>query len=352
MRLPNGYGTVYKLSGKRRNPWAVKKTVGWDIDPDTGRAVQKSKYVGYYPTKKEAMSALAAYNEDPYDLKANKITFEEVYEKWSDQHFEEIVPSAVRTWISAFNHSKPLHKMRMKDIRVIHLEECIRNADVGSSTKQRMKSLYNLMYRYAMKHEIVDKNYAALCNTVKAGPAVIERIPFSPEEVQTLWDNIDTPFVDMVLIGIYSGWRPQELATLKLADVDPEQRTYFGGMKTDAGKNRIVPVHSKVYDLVIKNYEKALALDSKFLFNDENGRDGCRITYDMYRRRFEKVCIRFDMKHRPHDTRHTFITLGKEYEMDEYILKLIVGHAIDDVTEKVYTHRTIDRLRTEIEKIK
>lgn len=61
---------------------------------------------------------------------------------------------------------------------------------------------------------------------------------------------------------------------------------------------------------------------------------------------------RFKMSHTPHDTRHTFITKAKESGVDEYILKLIVGHAIDDITEKVYTHRTLDELKQEIEKIK
>ncbi len=37
--------------------------------------------------------------------------------------------------------------------------------------------------------------------------------------------------------------------------------------------------------------------------------------------------------------------------MDEYILKLIVGHAIEDITEKVYTHRTIEQLKSEMAKI-
>ena len=57
------------------------------------------------------------------------------------------------------------------------------------------------------------------------------------------------------------------------------------------------------------------------------------------------------MKHRPHETRHTFITKAKECNIDEYILKLIVGHTIDDITEKVYTHRTIEQLKAEMEKI-
>lgn len=55
--------------------------------------------------------------------------------------------------------------MRMRDIRMNHLEQTIKDATVGANTKGRMKSLFNLMYKYAMKHEIVDKDYAALCDS-------------------------------------------------------------------------------------------------------------------------------------------------------------------------------------------
>ena len=75
------------------------------------------------------------------------------------------------------------------------------------------------------------------------------------------------------------------------------------------------------------------------------------MTYDKYRGRFKKVMNRLKMNHHPHETRHTFITKAKSCNVDEYILKLIVGHAIEDITEKVYTHRTIEQLRTEMEKI-
>ena len=37
--------------------------------------------------------------------------------------------------------------------------------------------------------------------------------------------------------------------------------------------------------------------------------------------------------------------------MNEYILKMIVGHEIADITEKVYTHRTVEDLKREMEKI-
>mgnify|MGYP000643140152 FL=1 len=43
MKLANGVGTVYKLSGNRRNPYIVRKTVGWDIDTETGK--RKQQYI-------------------------------------------------------------------------------------------------------------------------------------------------------------------------------------------------------------------------------------------------------------------------------------------------------------------
>jgi integrase len=347
MKLPNGYGTVYKLSGKRRNPYRAMKTNNWEYDKDQDKLIQKRFTIGYFPDKKTALQALSNYNENPYDIKTDTITFSEIYEKWSEEHFKIIVPSAQRTWKSAYNHCKSLHDMRMKDIRVIHLEATINEAKVGSATKGRMKSLFNMLYQYSMKHEIVDKDYASLCNTVKKEKALKEPIPFSPDDIATLWDNLSIPFVDMILIDIYSGWRPQELAILKTADINLTANTMFGGIKTDAGRNRYVPIHPLIFSLIKKRYDEC----NEYLFNDEEGQQGTFMTYDKYRKRFIKVMNRLKMNHRPHESRHTFITKAKESSMDEYILKLIVGHAITDITEKVYTHRTMEQLQKEIQKI-
>ena len=208
MRLPNGYGGVSKLPGNRRNPWRARVTIGCELLP-TGKTKQLYKSIGYYPTRKAALEALADYNKNPYDLAQDQLTFKEVYEKWSEEHFEAIVPSAVRTWKSAYRYCEPLYNMKMKAIRVNHLEQTIKNAKVGDSTKGRIKSLFNLMYKYAMKHEIIDKNYAELCDSVKAPKPKIKRTVFTDKELQVLWDNLEFPFVKMVLIGIYSGWRPK-----------------------------------------------------------------------------------------------------------------------------------------------
>ena len=171
-------------------------------------------------------------------------------------------------------------------------------------------------------------------------------------EIELLWNSLnEIQFVDMVLISIYSGWRPQELAILQVQDIDIENGYMKGGMKTEAGIDRFVPIHPLIKDLVVKRYEEAQKLSSTYLFNDPNGQQGTVMTYDKYRTRFKKVMERLGLKHTPHETRHTFISLCKDYKVDEYAIKKIVGHATSDVTEFVYTHRNLAFLTSELRKV-
>lgn len=368
MKLPNGYGSVHKLSGaKRRKPWRARITDGYEYDPIKDKQIQKYKTLGYYETKQQALQALATYNENPYDLDSDKITFSECYEKWTEDYFQKIAPSAIRTVEASYKYCSLLYDMRMKDIRTYHLKGCMDDGyiipEIGkdkgkkrfasANTKARMKSMFNLLFDYAVEHEIALVNYARNFNLdddiVKEKEKNKKgKIPFANDEIKTLWNNADFGFTDMILIQLYSGWRPQELAILKIADIDLDNDIMTGGLKTDAGKNRSVPIHPLIKDFVKKRYDEAIKLKSEYLFNDINSQTGINITYDKYRKRFMKIMERFKMNHTPHECRHTFITIAKSNNMDEYILKLIVGHEIGDITEKVYTHRTIEQLKNEM----
>lgn len=232
------------------------------------------------------MIALANYNENPYDIKADSITFSEVYERWNKNYFPTLSsPSSIRTITAAYAYCNGLYNMRMRDIKVSHLEATIINANVGDSTKGRIKSLFNMMYKYAVAHDIVEKDYAQVMfangNPIKRD-RVKEPIPFTRDEIESLWNNLQIPFTDMVLIGIYSGWRPQELSILKVEDIDLENGTMKGGLKTNAGKNRVVPIHPVIKPLIENRMKEAIAMQSEYLFNDVNGQQGTYMTYDKY----------------------------------------------------------------------
>lgn len=341
----NGDGSVTVCKG-RKKPFKAVVSVG-AREREDGEFYYARKVLGYFQTRGEAEDALSDYRRNPYDLDAKRLTFADVYQKWSEQHFEKISTSKARQYISAYKNAPSLHPMLFTDIRPAHIEAAMRQANVGSATKNTIKQLCGLLYKWGMKNEICSTNYAAMCDGVKQDAPTLIRLPFTEEEEKLLWDNLDFPYVDMVLIGMYSGWRPQELATLKTADVSLADKVMYGGIKTDAGKNRAVPIHSKIYPLVEKRVEAAAGSPS--LFTDESGRG---LAYNTYKKRFDKIKGSMGWSHSPHDVRHTFVTKGKEAGMDEYILKLIVGHAVRDITEKIYTHRKIDELRREIEKIK
>lgn len=61
---------------------------------------------------------------------------------------------------------------------------------------------------------------------------------------------------------------------------------------------------------------------------------------------------RLDMKHQPHDTRHTCTSMLAEAHVDPTMIKKIVGHSgAMTLTERVYTHLDIEVLVAEINKI-
>lgn len=371
-RLPNGFGQITEIKNKRlRKPFRASVTVG---KTDEGRPICKLlKPDAYFETYNDAYAALLEYNRNPYDLD-NDISVKELYDKWSEYYFESLSSkSSMRTITSAWAYCSSVYNMRAKDVRARHIKGCMEEGFVKTdkgeikyaspNTKTKIKSLFNLMYDYAIEYEIVTTNYARsfiISNNVlkDVENAKAHHIPFSAEEMDYLWNNrYNIPYVDVVIIQCYTGLRPQELGLIELSNVNLNKGIMIGGMKTIAGTDRTIPIHPKIKDLVKYKYEEAISMNSKYLINcvdSKTYRDSKMFTYDKYRVRFNNIVKKLDLNpdHRPHDPRMHFVTMAKNSGMDEYALKYIIGHAISDLTERVYTKRSDDWLIEEMKKIK
>lgn len=368
-RLPNGFGQISEIKNRNlRNPFRAMVTVG--KTPDGKPICKPLKPESYFATYNDAYAALVEYNKNPYDLEPS-ITMQELYDKWLPE-YEKTVKST-KSATSAWAYCSGVYKMRVMDIRARHVKGCMeegvavirgKEQHPTATMKNQIKSLFNLMLDYALEYELVDRNYSRTFNlteeTVKEIQSVKkEHIAFTDEEIDLLWANASSKQgVDILLIQCYSGWRPQELGLLELKDVDLENWTFQGGMKTDAGENRVVPIHSRIQGLVLRKYQEAEALGSPYLLNwaDPNNRNrkNLKLTYARYQKAFERIRdeLKLNPNHRPHDGRTHFVTMAKRYGVDEYAIKYMVGHKISDITEKVYTRREFAWLREEIEKIK
>ena len=345
MKLPNGYGSVYKLSGNRRKPWIAVKTIG---RLDTGSQVYQT--IGYYETREKGLQALAIFNENPYTIEVARITAEQVYEKWKKHAYPKLAQKTQNGYDLAWRYSKDIAHLPFMDITLNHLQTIVDNMGNKWAIKKLFKTFWKVLYDYAIKTDLCNKNYGSY---IEIGNKItkIPRIPFTVEEKQTLWENLNRiDFIDTILILIYTGLRISELLNMKIKDVHLKESYMQGGIKTEAGKDRIIPIHSRILPLVKRWYDKAVLVGSETLiFNEENK----PIKYGTYYSsiwQFIFYKLKFTITHRPHDTRHTFATDMDNKKVNKLCTKKIMGHSTGykDVTE-VYTHKYIKELLEAVE---
>lgn len=364
-RLPNGFGQISEIKGRNlRKPFRAMVCIG---KTDTGRPICKPlKPESYFKTYNDAYAALVAFNRSPYRLDEN-ITLKELYERWSESFYKTVAHGTIIQYEAAWNFCKEVYDLPVIELRIHHIKACMKEATVefrgkeihaGDRRQLYIKTLLSKMLDYALEFEIVDKNIARSFKLDKEISKAINTVKkshftFTDAELGTLWEYSSVDRVDMILIECYSGWRPAELCNLKISDVDLENRTFTGGCKTDAGKNRTVPIHPAIMDFVKTRYVKAKELGSEYLFCFERAGQVQVPNYNNYKRSFNANIKRLELnpEHTPHDCRKQFVSMAKYYGVDEYAIKYLVGHAIKDITEDVYTDRDPEWLRTELEKI-
>lgn len=358
-RQANGCGTMAKLSGNRAKPYAAYTSI-----KNVG-GKRKREVIGYFESEAECRMALTDWNRSQ-GSKLN-FTLEMLYLDWRVKGFAKISRSTTDGYKSAWNHMEPLHKMKVKNIRTGHFQSVVdkmTEKGLSYSTIHNVKVLAGLLEKYAMQYDIISKNYAEFVelpeNTTE------EREAFTEEQVKKLEDAAENDFMysRLILILVYSGWRINEFLNLTVNDYDPKLKAFTGGLKTDYGRNRVVPVHSTIQPYI----DELLQSESDKLVTRkvEKGRSPNKYieTIPMTLKYFRNNCFYPTLEElgikqtsgenfTPHATRHTFATLANKYEVPELVLKKILGHSPGkSVTERVYIHIDFQQLRDGIEKIR
>ena len=345
MKLTNGYGSIYKVKGNRRKPWAVRITDKYEKD-ENGNFVQKRRVLGYFEKREEALNYLADYNQNPYSIEVQTVTFNELYKKWAEvklvekdeDHPNGISKSNINGYKASYKVCGDLYGMRFVDIKTAHLQAVMDNCGKGHGTRRKLKVLFGQLYSYAIQNDVIDKNYAKFVNVGEKEDASNIHKPFTKEEIQTLWDNVNRmDFIDTILIMIYTGLRPGELVKIENKNININERYMRGGVKTSAGKDRVIPINKKILPLI----EKRMSNYKYLILNYENK----QMSYFNYRsENFNIIMEQLKMDHLPHDGRHTFATLMDSAGANKLCIKRIMGHASKDITDKVYTHKDIKEL--------
>ncbi len=326
--------------------------------------------IGYFESYNDAYQALMLYNNAPGDIRRSSvsfaelcaamlsnrggnrspehidITFAELYDQYVEQKYEKSkkkLSNASRgSTRAAFNNCKQLHDKKFVDIRKADLQEVIDTCPLKHSSLELILSLFKGMYSYALQNDIVEKDYSQFV-TINIPDDDERGVPFSADALDLLWQHSDREDVGMILLMIYTGFR---IAAFQNLTYNETEQYFQGGVKTAAGKNRIVPLHPAVQGFA-RSFADQYCSGSK-TFSAHT----CRASFHATLSSLGLSLSGAGTKHTPHDCRHTFSWLCDKYGVDDLSKHLLMGHSLgNDVEKSVYGHRTVEELRTEIEKI-
>ena len=348
MKRANGTGSVVKLSGNRRRPWAVK-VAGRN---KYGHVIQR--IISYHEKSAQAQAALEEYNRDKAEGTAPAVdllsmTVQQVFDAWSAREYRKLKPSSITSHNAAWN--KRVSRFAQQKMRDMTLDQwqSILDEDEERGLSQSLINndaiLIKALYSYAMERDIVGKDYSQYLDIPSVG-AKVEKGALSDLQVARLEQMASdgVPWADTVLMLCYTGFRVSEFLGLTKFNYHPEHGGYLqSGLKTEAGRNRIVPVHPKIRPYLIAWLKKG----GETIICSEGGKP---IRSDKYRDcYFKTVMEQIGLPQAtPHWCRHTFATRLHAAKVDPLTAKWLLGHSTKSDITAHYTHETIDVLKSAI----
>lgn len=329
----NGHGTVYK---DKNGKWIADYTIGWDeVDGVLKRKRRKKRG---FATKNEAIAYLPNLKQDLPQQDMN-VKFKDLYKKWMDRHSDKVTQSTINCYKSAYKYFSTLYYVEIAKIRTEHMQKCIDECPHGKRTKENMKALGTSMWKYAMELDIVDKNYAEYLYIKKEESA--EKIAFSKEQLDTMWANVEAvPNIKYVLLLCYTGMRLSEMLGAMTESYNPEEGYFITGVKTDAGKNRVITISPKIRPFFVDFAQ------GKHLFTDLSAKKFRSSIYYPALQALDMDALddQGDHIYTPHCCRHTFATLMKNVDAPATDKQKLMGHSKFEMTAH-YTHTDLGSLR-------
>ena len=340
----NGQGTAYR----RGRTWTACITVGWKEVNGKAQAIRRTK--GGFKKKSEALAYCEQLKTSPRQTPLQ--TLQAVYEAWLPQHEQRVSRSTIGCYRAAWRHFSALYYYPIKDIDVDMWQECLDTCGCAKRTRENMKALCGLLYKYAIPRHQADMNLAEYLHTGENDKST--RPAFTPEQIELIRQQIGvTPYADYVYVLIYTGFRPTELFSLTKDSY--RDGVLYGGIKTEAGKNRAVPVSPKIKAIVDMLSKKT----DTYLFPRDNGE---QMTVNYFRENYfyQVLCnagiqpIPTEDKpayYTPYSCRHTFANMLKYAQGSDKDKAALIGHEDYSTTKKHYQTAEIDAMRSIIQEL-
>lgn len=316
-----------------------------------GRAKCIQQKLGSFDRKSDARAMLDDYLKHP-TCKYN-FTLRDLYEEWKSISFADISKQTQTNYTTCWAKicDCPDPAIADKLIREITTADMRRVPDhyaafLSKSYITKIKALLTQLYGYALENNIVDRNYAALVKLPKMeGSKARAFTDLEFAKLEKNWANI--PGGDACLVLCYTGFRVTEFCALTRFSYDPKAQTLTGGIKTDAGRDRIVPVHPKIQPII----STWCASSTGPLFPRADGKPHNKDTFlrNIWRPCMTALGLPQDLT--PHSARHTCATRLSAAGVPAEDIQRILGHSDYSMTANTYINQDISTLHQSMQKV-
>lgn len=337
----NGLGSVYKLPN---GTWKAVAVLAYEIDEEGARH-RKIRSKSGFKTKKEALEHLPLLRGKPKGIDLG-VTFKGLFDKWLPTHEDEVVRSTINCYKAAYKYYEPIWYLKFSEIGIDDLQECLDDCPKGVRTRQNMKALGTLLYKYALPRGYVPENLNfAQYLKVRSGEEGT-REAFNDLEIEKVRSGVGKiPYADFIYCMIYTGYRPFEFLALDASKYDREHRCFVGGGKSEAGTDRTVTISPKI-QAIVDQYVADKMSGPIFSYEDGSPISLKKFREDFFYPALEALGIVRPIEHKltPYSTRHTFATLMKRVGGTDRDKLELMGHTSTEMLRH-YQHVSYEDLQ-------
>lgn len=338
----NGQGTAYR----RGRTWTAVYICGWQ----DGKSIKRTK--GGFATKREALDYIPQLKAARAVARTN-VPLSEIYADWVPFYSPRVVETTMKGLKSAWTHVSEIAAVPIPELTIDDLQDVVDSCARGKRTRENIKYLLVQLFKYAQARRLVTDNLAEFIWCGKEDGST--RPAFSMDQVDRIFSAVgEDAAADYTACLIYTGFRPNELLRLTRTSYDSEHDCLVGGFKTEAGRNRIVPVAPRIAPIVRRLLDAA----DPWVFPDERG---ALLTDDVFRERmFYPLLDRLGIQplpgpgvsatYVPYSCRHTFANLMKNVVGSDTDKAALMGHSDASMT-KYYQSADYASLRRIVDSI-
>lgn len=346
MSISKGYKGIYDLyftnssSGKRTKISTGKKTrkeaerFWWDFKMSNGNDPKPKQPKKFFSHLVKEVLEFAQSNFMPKTYELYNLTSKKLIDILGDREIHLYFTKDFETY---------------KNIRVLKVSKTTANIEIRT-----IKAMFN----YAVRMGYLDVNPTEYVQQFSIPQN--EKLSFSDVEVKKFLDFMDDNyFKDLIIFGLLTGCRLNEILNIQIRDIDFQEMILAIKNKPDfkikTGKIRYIPISDYLNELLKSIISRSgnvieLSEPERYLFTNPKG---LRLNGNYVSKKFKEFLRQAQLpeKYHFHCLRHTFITNLIKNGVNINYAKQLAGHS-DIKTTMGYVHIETEDLREAVNKVK